>query len=332
MKTLTLAVLAALLVVSIGARTEAEFKTEFVSWMKRHNKSFQPSEFKERYGIWKKNQLYIDTHNAEYEKGVHSYKLEMNRFGSMTNEEFAAFYNGFRPFENPNAEDFEVPAYLGATPTSWDWRDYGAVTPVKNQLQCGSCYTFSTTGSMEGCLQIKTKKLISFSEQNLIDCSSNLKYGNHGCNGGLMTNAMDYIIANKGLDTEESYPYEAKQGSCRYNATYNMGTLTGYQNIKKGNESDLQYAAWLGPVSVAIDASQSSFQFYKSGVYYAPKCSSTNLDHGVLLVGWGVDGADQYWIVKNSWGTDWGQAGYIWMARNKDNNCGIATQATRPTC
>jgi len=164
-----------------------------------------------------------------------------------------------------------------------------------------------------------------------MDCST--AQGNQGCNGGLMTSAMDYIIKNKGIDSETSYPYVAKDGTCKYNAANKASTLGSYSNVKAGSESELQNSVNSGPTSVAIDASQSSFQFYSTGVYYDAKCSSSNLDHGVLAVGWGSSSGSDYWIVKNSWGADWGQSGYIWMARNRSNNCGIATMATLPkTC
>lgn len=196
-------------------------------------------------------------------------------------------------------------------PSSWDWRVQGAVTEVKDQGQCGSCWSFSTTGSVEGCHFLANKELVSLSEQNLIDCS--FSYGNQGCNGGLMTNAMQYIISNGGIDTEQSYPYTATDnGKCAYTKKNRGATLKSFHNIKQGDEQQLLEAAVKGPVSIAIDASQRSFQFYSSGVYNEPACSSENLDHGVLLVGWGtaVDGGD-YWIVKNSWSATWGQEGYI---------------------
>ncbi|CAF0889440.1 unnamed protein product [Brachionus calyciflorus] len=171
---------------------------------------------------------------------------------------------------------------------------------------------------------------ISLSEQNLVDCSG--KYGNEGCNGGLMDQAFDYIKANKGIDTEESYPYTARDGKCKFNPATVGATDTGYVDIEAENEEALTEAlGTVGPVSVAIDASQMSFQFYSSGIYSDDYCSSYYLDHGVTAVGYdslgfGID----YYIVKNSWGTDWGSEGYIWMARNLDNMCGIASMASYP--
>jgi cathepsin L len=146
-----------------------------------------------------------------------------------------------------------------------------------------------------------------------------------------MDDAFQYIIANKGIDTETCYPYTAEDGSCHYSSSCCGATITGYTDVASGNEDDLKDAVYKTPVSVAIDASQSSFQFYSSGVYNEPDCSSTALDHGVLAVGYGTSGSTPYWIVKNSWGTDWGMNGYIWMSRNKSNQCGIATMASYPT-
>jgi len=207
-------------------------------------------------------------------------------------------------------------------------RTKGAVTGVKDQGQCGSCWAFSATGSIEGAYFLKNQQLLSSSEQQLVDCSGS--YGNYGCDGGLMDSAFEYIIkSSKGLEGETTYPYTARDGSCKFKSANIKTTITGYKDIPKGNENALQTQIQVQPISVAIDAGHSSFQFYHSGVYVEPACSASNLDHGVLAVGYGTSSA-AYYIVKNSWGTNWGAQGYILMARNKNNHCGIATMSSYP--
>jgi cathepsin L len=319
-------VLAVFVACAFALRTEREYQNLFVEWMQMHGKSYGHEEFQHKYTVFRANQQYIDQFNAQ-NKGM---TLAMNHFGDLSNQEFKQLYLGFKgDYADRQGPTFEVPADFTA-PSSVDWRQKGAVTGVKDQGQCGSCWSFSTTGSTEGCHFISTGTLNSLSEQNLVDCSTS--YGNEGCNGGLMTQAMQYIIANGGIDTEASYPYTAEDGTCNYNAANSGATLKSFNNIAQGNENALAAAVAQGPTSVAIDASQSSFQFYSGGVYYEPNCSSTQLDHGVLAVGYGTEGGQAMWIVKNSWGTGWGMSGYIYMSRNRNNNCGIATMATIPLC
>ena len=210
-------------------------------------------------------------------------------------------------------------------PPAIDWRTKGAVTEVKNQGRCGSCWAFSATGSLEGQQFRKTGKLVSLSEQNLIDCSD--YYGNHGCYGGLYDNAFKYVHDNHGIDTEKSYPYEAWEYIvCRFNNMTVGATDKGYVNLPKGDEDALAKAvATVGPISVAIDATHHSFQFYKRGIYEEQACREDKIDHAVLVVGYTPD----YWIIKNSFGTEWGEAGYMRMKRGV-NMCAVANVPAYP--
>jgi len=319
-----IAFLVAFMVAAALALSESEYQDGFRTFMHQYKKSYHHDEFQTRYAIYKKALDFVADHNT---KGK-SYTVAINKFSDLTNEEFRSYYLGLKmPSEIPTpSTTFTV----NAAPATWDWRGEGAVTGVKDQGQCGSCWAFSTTGSTEGCHFLATQKLVSLSEQNLVDCSG--AQGNEGCDGGLMTSAMDYIITTGGIDTESTYPYKAQDGNCVYKSSNSGATLASYVNVNSGDEGDLQTKVQTGPTSVAIDASNPSFQMYSTGVYDEPNCSSTELDHGVLAVGWGTQSGKDYWIVKNSWGTGWGQSGYIFMSRNKSNQCGIATMATLPKC
>jgi C1A family cysteine protease len=203
---------------------------------------------------------------------------------------------------------------------SVDWRTKGAVTPVKNQGQCGSCWAFSTTGSVEGADFVKTGTLKSYSEQQLVDCSTQ----NSGCNGGLMDYAFQYI-EKKGLELESEYAYKARDGTCKYNKSDAVGTVSTFTDLQK-TFSQMKAGLSHGPVSVAIEADQSAFQMYTGGVLTSG--CGTKLDHGVLAVGYGTESGQDYILVKNSWGASWGVSGYIKIAPNQ---CGILTAASYPT-
>jgi len=304
--------------------SDLTMKSEFIQWMRSNNKAYLHEEFQNRWQIWKNNYKFVQ----EFNKQGLSFTVGMNQFADLTNEQFNTVFKGLKKAEVTISGEPEILDTV-TLPASVDWRTKGVVTGIKNQGQCGSCWSFSTTGSLEGAHALHTGQLVGLSEQNLVDCSQ--AEGNNGCDGGLMTDAFQYVINNHGLDTEASYPYTAEDGTCHYSASNCGSTLASYQNVQSGSESALQVAsATIGPVSVGIDASHNSFQLYTSGVYYSPNCSPTQLDHGVLVVGYGSSSGSDYWIVKNSWGTSWGMNGYIWMSRNRDNNCGIATMASYP--
>jgi len=308
----------------------------FNSFVKKFGKSYSPEEVAQKFDTFQSNKAFVDSHNAAFEAGNVTFQVALNEFADLTSQEFAFRFTGlsndistavFSKNRSPFAPQ------VADIPTAVDWRNHtpAIVTPIKNQGSCGSCWSFSATGSTEGQYALAKKAVaVGLSEQNLVDCSK--KEGNLGCNGGLMDQAFEYIIKNDGIDTEASYPYTAKTGrTCQYSASKIGATLSSYKDVAKGSEADLTNAvATVGPVSVAIDASHNSFQFYRSGVYNEAKCSTTQLDHGVLAVGYGVSDSTPYYLVKNSWGTSWGQEGYIWMSRNGKNQCGIATSASYP--
>lgn len=306
-----------------------EYADEWEAWKTQFSKKYEGDEEEiRRMNIWAMNKKYVELHNANAD--LYGFTTGMNEYADLDGAEFSSMFNGYRQDLSKKSTNLFVPSVsVKDLPDTVNWLDKGYVTAVKNQGQCGSCWAFSTTGSLEGRHFNATGKLVSLSEQNLVDCST--AEGNHGCQGGLMDDGFKYIKENGGIDTEESYPYQAHNEKCRYKSADSGATLSSWVDVKAKSEDDLQVAvATIGPISVAIDASHISFQLYQYGVYHSWFCSQTKLDHGVLVVGYGKLGSKDYWLVKNSWGKSWGMDGYIQMARNRDNACGIATDASYP--
>jgi len=302
-----------------------DYVKEFHEFIQTHGKVYSGvDETVNRFAIFAKNLETINQHNSE----GHSWRMGVNEFADLPWEEFKVGRLGYnKQTFRSNRIGVNLSGLVNA-PESIDWTTKGAVTGVKNQEQCGSCWAFSTTGSVEGAVEIKSGKLTSLSEQQLVDCSSS--YGNMGCNGGLMDYAFKYIIGNGGLCGESAYPYKAVDGTCQTSCT-KVSTISSYQDVSQNDEDALQAAVSQQPVSVAIEADQSGFQFYSSGVF-SGSCG-TSLDHGVLAVGYGTSNGQDYWKVKNSWGASWGQQGYILMARNFQapyGQCGIAMEPSYP--
>lgn len=307
--------------------SENLYEKEFSSFVLKYNKKYGHDQFFFRYSTFKTNYDFIHRHNA----GNYTYTLKMNSFGDMPFDEFHATHTGFNYIRNNyiRSKNTAPHSHIDSPADSLDWRSKGAVTGVKDQGQCGSCWAFSATGSMEGAYEIKHSTLLSFSEQELVDCSGS--YGNDGCEGGLMDQAFEYV-KDSGISAEDDYPYTAQDGNCNTKAARTPLKLTGYVDVKVNDDSALAAAAMLGPVSVAIEADQAVFQFYSGGILNDDSCGD-QLDHGVLVVGYDTDAtAGNYWIVKNSWGGDWGVQGYIYMARkDKEGQCGINMAASYPT-
>jgi len=273
----------------------------------------------DRYNTFKANLELIDAHN----NGSSDWKMGVNQFADLTPAEFKA-YLGLRPRDNSYLRSKNVEVLAAGPANDVDWVSKGAVTAVKDQAQCGSCWAFSTTGAVEGAVQVATGRLTSVSEQQLVDCAGSS--GNQGCNGGLMDDAFNWIVSHKGIGSESSYPYTARDGTCQNVPT--VSTISGYKDVQQGSEDALMTALQMRPVSIAIEADQSSFQMYKSGIFKGP--CGTQLDHGVLLVGSGSEGGVNYWKVKNSWGASWGDNGFIRIIRGS-NVCGLANMASYAT-
>ncbi|XP_072924887.1 procathepsin L-like isoform X1 [Hemitrygon akajei] len=308
-----------------------ELDEEWEKWKLQHSKQYTEDEEINRRMIWESAMSYIEQHNREYEMGKHTFTVAMNQFGDLTNEEFNTLMNGFlsneaensteeefEEFDDDNEDGFEIPRTV-------DWRSSGMVTPVKNQGSCGSCWAFSATGALEG--QWKRRhSLISLSEQNLLDCDR----GSHGCRGGFMGSAFRCIWKKGGIESEKTYPYVARKGNCKFQRRRAVARLRGYRRVRRCEPCLARKVAKVGPIAVAINARHRSFQFYKRGVYYDRRCGNRVVNHAVLLVGYGSMGGMKYWLIKNSWGTAWGDKGYIKMAKDRRNHCGITNYALYP--
>lgn len=421
--------------VALTAVANETLRPSFIEWTSLHNRNYKGTEFEQKFQVYQSNQNFIERHNARHSAGLTTFTVAHNQFSDLTNMEYRQKYllKKNRPRSDQAAASFTQET--GAAPDNFDWRPLGVVNPVKNQASCGSCWAFSATAAMEGAYNQKhngtgiptqcssykcgpnNTPCCSFSEQEVVDCT--LK-GADTCNkGGEMHDGVLEIVNNqKGkFNTETQYPYTSGGGTSTGNCQAKPATavttgITGYANVTHGNETALKQAAFEHAIiSIGIDASQGSFQFYSSGVYNEPACHNTidQLDHGVAIVGYGVDtspspspgpspgpgpgpgpsdcpdqndkksctadtgcywcndpgiggfcfsfpcGQDtnplvaskkvkpepqptmevevmkaagtDYWIVRNSWGASWGMNGYIWMSRNKDNQCGVACDA-----
>lgn len=305
--------------ISLVSKIESLFKY----WQNYYNKKYSDSEYKKRLSIFIDNTKYIL-------ENKYNFRLGHNHMSDWTRQEYKSLL-GFKNYNHTNKSSNYLKQSLATNiSSSVDWRLHNAVTPIKNQGSCGSCWSFSTTGALEGAYAIKTGKLVSFSEQELVSCDKL----DQGCNGGLMDNAFDWIHKNNGLCSEDNYPYKSGDGSkstCASNCNNVIHSKIDSHVDVEPKTSALEIALNKQPVSIAIEADHLSFQFYRSGVYKA-NCGN-KLDHGVLAVGYGTLDDTDYWIVKNSWGTIWGDSGYILIEKGSDisgGECGILLSASYP--
>ncbi|XP_034366384.1 cathepsin M [Arvicanthis niloticus] len=304
---------------------------EWQRWKIKHGKTYSLEEEGQRRAVWEENMKKIILHNGENGLGKHGFTMEMNAFGDMTREEFRKLMTEI-PIPTVKRGKSVQKRLSVDVPNFINWKKRGYVTPVRRQGKCNSCWAFSVTGAIEGQMFRKTGQLIPLSAQNLVDCSR--PQGNRGCYIGNTYLALQYVKENGGLASEASYPYEEKEGSCRYNPHNSTANITGFEFVPANEDALMNAVATIGPISVAVDAWHDSFQFYKRGIYYEPNCSSTAVNHAMLLVGYGFIGEEsdgrKYWLVKNSMGLRWGNRGYMKIAKDQRNHCGIATYALYP--
>ena len=296
----------------------------YLEYLSKHGKSYgTKEEYQLRLETFRKNMMFVEKHNSE---NADDHTVALNFMADYTDAEYKQLL-GFEKNMKTNKKEHKT-VQAGDVPASIDWRTKGAVTPVKNQGQCGSCWSFSATGSMEGRYQIKNGNLVSLSEQQLVDCST--AEGNMGCNGGLMDYAFEYA-EKTALDLESQYPYHGRQSTCSVPAT-GTAKVVSYADVTPKSPTALQAAVAQGPVSVAIDAAGLAFQLYHGGII--KRFCGTSLDHGVLAVGYGTDNGTDYWLVKNSWGAGWGEKGYVRIKRDMSKTdagtCGIQLAASYP--
>lgn len=342
----------------MGSNTadESQMMERFQRWKAAYSKSYATAaEERRRFRVYARNMAYIEATNAEAEAAGLTYELGETAYTDLTNQEFMAMYRTTPPPADEDEDTAAVittragpvdavgrgtpgqlPVYVNLStgaPASVDWRASGAVTPVKNQGHCGSCWAFSTVAVVEGIYQIRTGKLVSLSEQELVDCDTL----DSGCDGGISYRALEWITSNGGLTTEEDYPYTGTTDACdRAKLAHNAVSIAGLRRVATRSEASLANAVAAQPVAVSIEAGGDNFQHYKKGVYNGP--CGTSLNHGVTVVGYGQEeaaaGGDKYWIIKNSWGQSWGDGGYIKMRKDVDGKpeglCGIAIRPSFP--
>ena len=302
---------------------------EFNLFQERFSKRYSSfEEVEQRFAIFRDNFVAILKHNSDI---TQNFTLGVNQFTDLTPQEFREQYVGGLKAEVGSYGCKTFSSTASGAPSSIDWRSKNAVTSVKDQGQCGSCWTFSATGAVEGAWAISKGQLVDLSEQELVDCATGISYGSHGCNGGQMEGAFKFVIEH-GQCSLASYPYTAKDGNCKSCSA--VAHISSCSDVKPNDQVSLKAAVAQQPVAVAISADTMIFQSYSSGVITSANCY-TSLNHGVLAVGYGTENGQDYWLVKNSWGTSWGNNGYVKIAKSSSTNdagvCGIAMDPSFPT-
>lgn len=319
-----------------SALSEQQEWLEFLNFQKKHNKEYNSlEEFESRFEIFRTNLHKINSHNSQT---TYNFTLSVNHFADLTPNEFKTIYvTGLLQSNRYGCNAFsssDVNVKADDLPVSLDWRKKGAVTSVKDQGQCGSCWAFSSTAATEGAWAIATGNLLDLSEQELVDCASGFNYGSHGCSGGQMDGGFKFVIEN-GLCAALDYPYVSgttkTEGTCQSKKCESAIKMSASScsDVTPNDEVLLKFAVAQQPVAIAIEADTRYFQFYAGGILDSAECG-TKLDHGVLIAGYGEENGKKYWLVKNSWSTSWGEEGYVKIARSDSRSnegiCGIAMQ------
>ncbi|KAK8846156.1 hypothetical protein M9Y10_020161 [Tritrichomonas musculus] len=293
---------------------------QFLQWMRTNNKFYTGDEYHLRLGIFLSHARYCQEFNR---KNGLTFRVGINQFSCHTPAEYKAIL-GVRGSSKKLRETI-VSKSKANVPDSYDWRDKKVVNPIKDQASCGSCWAFSAIATSESAYAIATGKLLQFSEQNLVDCAPC-----YGCGGGWADAGCNYVIQDQAgqFNSEDDYPYTATDGTCTYNAAKGIGKITKLITVSFGNEDDLkEKVATYGVASVSISAGNTPFMSYAGGILDDDDCLFAQIDHAVACVGYGSENGVDYWIVRNSWGTKWGEQGYVRMSRNKSNQCSIASEA-----
>ena len=302
---------------------------QFSNFQERFSRRYENiQELEARFQIFRSNLRNIILHNLDHRQ---NFTMGINQFTDLTPQEFKDQYVGGLKVEVGSYGCKTYSSSASGAPASVDWRNKGAVTSVKDQGQCGSCWTFSSTGAVEGAWAIAKGQLVDLAEQQLVDCATGISYGSHGCSGGQMEGAFKYVIEH-GQCSLASYPYTAKDGTCKTCSA--VAHVSSCSDVKPNDQISLKGAVAQQPVAIAIEADTRYFQSYSGGVLTSSSCG-TSLDHGVLIVGYGAENGIDYWLVKNSWGTSWGDKGYVKIARSDSTNdagiCGIAMDPSFPS-